>query len=149
MIVNVPLVAVLATVNVNVLELVAGFVLKAAVVPLCKPETERDTLPVKPFNGVIFTDAVPLDPRATLKLVGDTDNEKLGPALTVSEITVELVRLPEPPLTVTLNVPVAAVAEAVKVTVLLVKALCGLKDAMTPLGNPVAVRLTLELKPFS
>jgi hypothetical protein len=36
----------------------------------------------------------------------------------------------------------------VKVTVLVVVVLVGLNAAVTPLGNPVAARFTLPLKPF-
>jgi len=47
------------------------------------------------------------------------------------------------------TVPVAAVALAVKVSVLVVAAGLGLKDAVTPLGKPDAERVTLPLKPFT
>jgi hypothetical protein len=41
--------AVLLAVNVNVLELVAGFWLHDAVTPLGRPETDRSTLPLNPY----------------------------------------------------------------------------------------------------
>lgn len=41
-----------------------------------------------------------------------------------------------------------AVPFAVKVSVLVVAAFVGLKDAVTPLGKPEADKLTLLLKPF-
>src|SRR5690348_6131597 len=59
-----------------------------------------------------------------------------------------LVRLPEVPVMVTVAVPVVAMLLAVSVKVLVVVALLGLNEAVTPLGRPEADRLTLELKPF-
>jgi len=58
-------------------------------------------------------------------------------------------KLPEVPVTVTVTVPVAAVLLAVSVNVLMPVVLVGLKAAVTPLGRPVADKLTLPLKPFS
>jgi hypothetical protein len=48
---------------------------------------------------------------------------------------------------VTVTVPVVAVLLAFSVSVLVVVVLAGLKDAVTPLGRPVVVKLTLPLKP--
>ena len=58
-------------------------------------------------------------------------------------------RLPEVPVTVTVNVPVAAEGPAESVSVLVVALVSGMKDAVTPLGKPEAARFTLALKPFS
>jgi len=49
---------------------------------------------------------------------------------------------------VTVNVPVDAVPPAVRVSVLVLVVLLGLKDAVTPVGRPEADKLTLALKPF-
>jgi len=49
---------------------------------------------------------------------------------------------------VTVAVPVVAVLLAVRVRVLVPVVLDGLNDAVTPLGNPEADRLTLPLKPL-
>ena len=57
-------------------------------------------------------------------------------------------KLPDEPVTVTVTVPVAAVLLAVNVNVLVLAVLLGLNDAVTPLGRPDAVKLTLPLKPF-
>jgi hypothetical protein len=67
----------------------------------------------------------------------------------VSEILVWFVKLPDEPVTVTVNAPMAAVALAVNVKVLVVVAGFLLNDAVTPLGNPDADKLTLPLKPLS
>jgi len=52
------------------------------------------------------------------------------------------------PVTVTVAAPVAAVAEAVKVRVLVPVVDVGLKLAVTPLGKPLALRATLPVKPL-
>ena len=65
------------------------------------------------------------------------------------ETVVVRLRLPEVPVIVTVDVPVAAVALTVSVRELVVVAEAGLKDAVTPVGNPEADKLTVPLKPFS
>jgi len=62
---------------------------------------------------------------------------------------VELVNVPDVPVTVTMAVPVAAVAPAVKVSALVVVTGLGLKDAFTPLGRPVTESVTLPVNRFS
>jgi len=58
-------------------------------------------------------------------------------------------RLPEVPVTLTVNVPVAAEGPAERVRVLLAAVGLGMKDAVTPLGKPEAMRFTVALKPFN
>ena len=74
---------------------------------------------------------------------------KLGAAVTVSETVVEAVNVPEVPLILTVVVPVAAALLAVNVSTL--EPVAGLvpKLAVTPLGKPVAVSVTLPVKPFA
>jgi hypothetical protein len=67
---------------------------------------------------------------------------------TVSEILVWLAKLPDEPVTVTVNAPMVAVALAVNVNVLVVAAGFALNDAVTPLGSPDADKLTPPLKPL-
>ena len=69
--------------------------------------------------------------------------------VTVREIVVVCVKDPLVPVTVTLAVPVAAVLEAAKVTVLVPVVDAGLKLAVTPVGKPLATRATVPVKPFS
>jgi len=57
-------------------------------------------------------------------------------------MVVVCVRVPDVPVTVMVAGPTAAVLEAVRVSVLVVVALAGLKDAVTPVGRPVAARAT-------
>jgi hypothetical protein len=68
--------------------------------------------------------------------------------LTVRLRVVLFVNVPDVPVTVTVTVPVVAVALAVNVRVLVAVAGFGLNPAVTPLGRPVAARVTLPLKPF-
>jgi hypothetical protein len=66
----------------------------------------------------------------------------------VRETGVVFVKFPEVPVTVIVAVPVVAVLLAVSVNTLVLAVLAGLKDAVTPFGNPLADRLTLPLKPL-
>lgn len=91
---------------------------------------------------------VPLVPRAMVKLFGEAESVKFGAVFTVRVIVVLCVKLPDVPVTVTVTVPVLAVLLAVSVNVLVVIAGFALKAAVTPLGSPVADKLTLPLKPF-
>ena len=69
-------------------------------------------------------------------------------ALTVRLMVVVCVRLPDVPVTVTVDVPVVAVLFAVRVNVLELVELVGLNDAVTPLGRPEAEKLTVLVKPL-
>ena len=83
-----------------------------------------------------------------LRLLGEDERLKSGGALTVSATVVVWLRLPEVPVMVTVEVPVAAVLLAVSVKALVDVAGFGLKEAVTPLGRPEADKLTLPVKPF-
>jgi hypothetical protein len=71
----------------------------------------------------------------------------LGGGTTVSANVAVWVRLPEVPVRMTVASPSVAVLEAVNVNVLAVVVLEGLKDAVTPLGRPLAVSATAPVKP--
>lgn len=60
----------------------------------------------------------------------------------VRAIVVVCVRVPDVPVMVMVAGPTVAVLEAVSVRVLVVVALAGLKDAVTPVGRPLAERAT-------
>jgi len=81
--------------------------------------------------------------------VGDALTLKAGDVveLTVSEILVVAVRLPEVPVMVTVEVPVVAVALAVRVSTLVPVVGLVPKVAVTPLGKPDAARVTLLENP--
>src|SRR5580692_8588095 len=91
---------------------------------------------------------VPLEPCVIVMLPGEAESVKLavGTAFTVNKTVVVFDKLPDVPVIVTEDVPVAAVLLAAKVRVLVVP--LGLKDAVTPLGRPVADKFTLPLNPF-
>ena len=72
------------------------------------------------------------------------------PLVTVSEMVVLAVVLPDVPVMVTLTgPPVVAVLLAVSVSTLELVDDVGLNEAVTPLGSPVAANDTLPLNPFS
>lgn len=73
MTVDVPTLAPLLVVNVNVLVDVAGFGVKAADTPFGNPETENVTLLLKPFTGTTVMVVVCWLPRAMLILVGEAE----------------------------------------------------------------------------
>jgi hypothetical protein len=85
----------------------------------------------------------------TLTLFGDEERRKFPAIVRFRVIVVELVRFADVPVTVRVAVPVAAVLLALSVKMLEVIAGLGLNDALTPLGKPEIVKLTLPLKPFS
>jgi len=91
--------------------------------------------------------ALPAKPTAPISPSLQTEGS-VGIDWTVRKIVVVFVKLPDEPVTVSVNVPVVAVLLAVKVSVLLLAVLLGLNDAVTPLGRPDADKLTLLLKPF-
>ena len=74
--------------------------------------------------------------------------------LTVNEMVVEWTSEPEVPVTVTLNVPVVAVPEAVNVSVEFTLPLAGgvtgfgTNAAVTPVGSPEALSVVAALKLF-
>ncbi len=86
--VAVPVAAVTLAVRVSVLLLVAGSGLNAAVTPLGKPDVERVTLPLKPFDGVMLIVLVPWLPCTMLTLLGLADSVKFGAGVTVRLIVV-------------------------------------------------------------
>ena len=147
-IVNVPTLALLLVANDSVLELIVGLGLNEALMPLRRPEAENVTPPLKPSDGMTLIVAEPVAPRLMLRLVGKAASVKFGAAVTVRETVVELLRLPLTPLIVTVKVPGAADVFAVKVARLVLVALLGLNDTVTPAGSPEADKLTLPLKPF-
>jgi hypothetical protein len=146
-----PTVAVELAVSFSVLVAVAGFGVNEAVTPLGRPDAEKLTLPLKPFWGAIVSVLVPLLPCTMAKLLGDTESEKFAggaTALTVRESVVELDRLPDVPVSVTVAVPVDAVPLVVSINVLALVAGFGLKEAVTPVGKPDTENVTLPLKLF-
>src|SRR5208337_1860604 len=117
---TVPVAAVALAARISVLVLLAGLGLNLAVTPLGKPDAERVTLPLKPFDGVMVMVLVPLAPPCVMvSAFGEAERLKFGGAFTVRLSGMVFVSVPDVPVIVTVTVPVAAVALAVKVSVLL------------------------------
>ena len=73
-----PVVAVLLAVSVRTLVPVVGFVPNAAVTPLGRPDAARVTPPVNPPTSVTVIVLVPLPPCVMVRLLGESDNVKVG-----------------------------------------------------------------------
>ncbi len=142
-----PIAAEFDAVSVRVLVELEPTVLKLAVTPLGRPEAESVTFPWNPFCGVITMLLVAKLPRARLRLAGAAERVNEGVAAMVSDIRAVLVRLPDVPVTVRVEVDAAAELLATTVRTLEVVALAGLNDAVTPAGNPETLRFTAPLKP--
>ncbi len=107
------------------------------------------TLPVKPPIGVtIIVEVLPaVAPGLTDTAVPLTVKPGVCAAVTVRPTAAVAIKLPDVPVMVTVADPVSAEPLAVRVKVLVVEVLVGLKDAVTPLGSPEAAKLTLPVKP--
>jgi hypothetical protein len=75
--VEVPTVAVLEAVSVSTLLPVVGFVAKAAVTPVGRPDAARVTEPAKGLTSVTEMVSVPLAPRAIDRLAAERESVKL------------------------------------------------------------------------
>jgi hypothetical protein len=142
-----PKVAVPDAVRVNVLLVpVVEAWLKLAVTPLGNPLALKATLSVMPARLIVIALVTLGPPRLIVRLAGFAESVKLG-AATVRANVVERVSPPPAPLMVTLAVTIAAVLEAVRVSVLLPPVVeAGLKLAVTPLGNAPTLKATLLVK---
>jgi len=148
---TVPVVAALEAARVSaLLAPVVDGGLKVAVTPLGNPLALKATLLVNPPVRVIVIVLAPLAPRFTVKLAGLAESVKSvgGGALTVRINVVERVSPPPEPLMVRLVIPVAAALDAARVNALLPPVVeVGLNVAVTPLGNPLALRATELVNP--
>ncbi len=88
----------------------------------------------------------PLPPGARLTLAGVAESVKLAGTGTVIAMTVLLVVAPEVPVTVMVEVPGAALAEARNVSVVMRVVVAGLNVAETPVGRPATEKVTGPLK---
>jgi hypothetical protein len=75
---KVPIAAVPVADRVKRLVVVAGFVPKAALTPLGRPEAVKFTLPRNPFSGLIVMVVDPADPWTKVKVVDAVESVKLG-----------------------------------------------------------------------
>jgi hypothetical protein len=135
--------------NVTTLVPVAGFVPNVAVTPDGRPEALKVTEPLNPFAGLTVTVLVALTLCCTLTVPGAAARLKSGAGVTVRAIAVLCVKLPETPVIVTVAVPSAAEALAVKVTMLVPVVGFVPNAAVTPDGRPEALNVTAALKPLT
>ena len=86
------------TLIVTIDDAVAGFVPNVPVIPAGQADAVSVTGELKPFAGTTVTVDVPLDP-ATTAAAALALNVKLGAAVTVNEMAVLAVKVPEVPFT--------------------------------------------------
>lgn len=139
---NVPLVALRFTVT-FIVELPLPAIelgLKLIVVPLFCPEADNEIEEMLPWVTVVVILVVPEEPLATLRDVGLAPMVKLDGAAVTVRLTVVASTVPSAPVpvTVTLVVPVAAVALATKVIVVFPEGPKGFVPycTVTPEGRP-------------
>lgn len=115
------------------------------------PVADKVIAELKPPETVVLIVELPLLPCTTETEVGEAEMVKLGvpAAVTVSETEVVSVVLPAVPVTVMGYVPVAVVEATVSVMVEVPVPVIevGLKPTVTPVGWPLADKVTAELKP--
>jgi hypothetical protein len=145
--IELPVAAVLPTARVSVLFVVAVVGEKVAVTPAGKPLTERVTKFAKPLIGTTLIVDLPEAPGTTNTSLGAAESEKLL-AFTTTCACAEFVMLPEVPVTVNVAMPGVAALVAESVSVLVPVVGFGENTAVTPLGSPEALRVTLPVKPY-
>src|SRR5579863_9567183 len=90
---------------------------------------------------------VTIPPAGRFKLAGVADNVNAGVPVIVSDRRAVLVKLSDVPVMVRVDVDAIAELLATTVRVLVVDALAGLKNAVTPAGNPEIARFAAPVKP--
>ncbi len=140
--------AVLEAAKVTPLEAAVGLVAKVAVTPAGSPLAARVTEPVKPLPGATVTLLAAVAPCTTVALAGEDDSVKLGAGATVTATIAADEIVPLVPVMVTCEVPAATELLAVKVTVLDPVAGSVPNVAVTPVGSPVAARVTEPVNPL-
>lgn len=132
--------AVLDTDNIIPLVPVVGLASSTAVTPVGRPEMDKVTAPANPVTSSTLMVSLALAPWAIDSVAAEAQSEKPADVeVTVTEMDVVAVVLPEVPVTVMVAVPVAALL-AVIVSVL------PLTVAVTPVFELVAVRVTVPVK---
>lgn len=95
------------------------------------------------------TVVIPLAPCAIATGCGAIDKVKVGIGVTVRAMVVVVLKVPEVPVTVIVSVPSVAELLALRVSTLVEVVDFRLKEAVMPVGNPTAERVTLPAKPFN
>lgn len=134
-------------VSVSVLDVVAGLGEKLAVTPAGSPETLRFTFAENPLAGVMRIESVALLPGFNVIDVALGPRANICGGITVSATLAVCVSEPETPVMVSVaGLPMVALAAAVSVSVLDVEAGLGEKLAVTPVGSPERLKVTLPEK---
>lgn len=121
--------------------------LKLPLVPLGSPETLSSTWYAQPGESIAMTSYVVEPPATTVLVLGDADSEKLPPESTTSVTVVVRTRLPDVPVTVSVNVPVGVDEFVCTVNADDEVLAVGENDAVAPAGSPDAENETLPAKP--
>jgi hypothetical protein len=116
--------------------------------PVGRPDRLTVTVPANPFCGIRVRVLLREAPTGMLRAAGEADSVNVGGGVMVRAMATLLVRLPEVPVMVTVELPGATIGAASKVSVLRLAVLEGAKVAVTPLGRPEAASATVPPKPF-
>jgi hypothetical protein len=125
--------------------------LKLAEAPVGNPPTDRLAVPVKPFTALIDVVYVALLPCATVCELGVAEMLKSDGPCTINVTVPVCVRVPLVPVIVSVYVPAGVVVAVVTDNVELPEPETdvGLRLAVAPVGNPLTLRFTVSVKPFS
>jgi len=134
-----------AAARVTTLELADEVGLNVAVTPVGRPEAANVTLPANGLTSVTVMVSVPLAPGGTVRLVGEAERLKLPSPVTVSEMEVVALSVPEVPVIVIGYVPATVVAATANVSTLVAVVGFVPNVAVTPVGIPDAARVTLPV----
>jgi hypothetical protein len=121
--------------------------LKFPLAPLGSPETLSATWYGQPGDRVAMTSYVVEPPAVTVLVLGDADSEKLCADVTTSVTVVVRSRLPDMPVTVSVNVPAGVVEDVCTVNAVADVLAVGENDAVAPVGRPDDENETLPVKP--
>jgi len=118
--------------------------------PAGNPVAFRLTVPVNPLSAPTFTVYVAVAPGLTDSALGVAESEKSGGTTTFSATLAEFASVPLVPVIVTVELLAELPGGVVTVSVELPGALIegGENEAVAPVGNPAAAKLTDPVNPF-
>jgi hypothetical protein len=122
---------------------------KIPVLPVGNPLALRLTVPAKPFIGMIVTPKLVALPCKTVCTEGELLTAKSGSGEVTNRVTVDVwVSDPLTPVIIRGKDPVGVVANVVTAKLEVPVAGSGVNVPVAPLGNPVALKLTVPPNPF-
>lgn len=122
--------------------------LKLAVTPAGSPELVRLTFPLKPSAPITEMVLVCAEPGVRERVPAEDERVKLDSGI-VTAMATEAAAPLEVPVIVAVYLPGVAVLLDVRVNLLVVLVLAGLKVAVTPFGSPESARSTLPPRLFA